>query len=93
MGITITVGKSGRLVVPKAIRDSLGLHEGSRLELEVLGGKLQAAPQPDPVSIELKGGFPVIKGGPAMKRGDIVKAIKADRDSRDERASTRTKRK
>jgi len=93
MSITITVGKAGRLVVPKAIRDSLGLHEGSRLELEVLGGKLQAAPQADPVSIELKGGFPVIKGGAAMKRGDIVKAIKADRDSRDERVSTRAKRK
>ena len=85
MSITITLGKAGRLVVPKAIRDSLGLHEGSRLKLEVHGGKLQAAPEPDPVNIAVKGGFPVIQGGAPMKRGSIVQAIKADRDSRDQR--------
>ncbi|MBC8126598.1 MAG: AbrB/MazE/SpoVT family DNA-binding domain-containing protein [Gloeobacteraceae cyanobacterium ES-bin-144] len=85
MSITITLGKAGRLVVPKAIRDSLGLHEGSRLKLEVQGGKLQAVPEPDPVNIEIKGGFPVIQGGPPLNLGNIVQAIKADRDARDQR--------
>lgn len=85
MSITITLGKSGRLVVPKAIRDSLGLHEGSRLKLEVQGGKLQAAPEPDPVDIGMKGGFPVIQGGPPLKRGTIVQSLKADRDAHDKR--------
>ena len=93
MSITITLGKAGRLVVPKTIRDSLGLHEGSRLKLEVQGGKLQAAPEPDPVSINLKGGFPVIHAGSSLKRGTIVQAIKTDRDARDKRVATRTKRK
>ena len=93
MSITITLGKAGRLVVPKAIRDSLGLHEGSRLKLEVQGGKLQAAPEPDPVDIDLKEGFPVIRGGPPLKRGAVAQAIKADRDSRDERTASRLKRK
>jgi hypothetical protein len=72
---------------------SLGLHEGSRLKLEDQGGKLQAAPEPDPVGIELKDGFPVIRGGPFLTGGAIVQAIKADRDSRDERVASRTKRK
>lgn len=85
MSITIVLGKAGRLVVPKAIRDSLGLHEGSRLKLEIQGGKLQATPEPDPVNIEIQDGFPVIQGGPPMKRGSIVQAIKADRDARDQR--------
>jgi AbrB family looped-hinge helix DNA binding protein len=85
MSITITLGKAGRLVVPKAIRDSLGLHEGSRLKLEIHGGKLQAAPEPDPVSIEINDGFPVIQSGPPLKRGNIVQAIKADREARDGR--------
>lgn len=40
MSITITLGKAGRLVVPKTIRDSLGLREGTRLKLELHGGKL-----------------------------------------------------
>jgi len=89
MSITITLGKAGRFVVPKAIRDSLGLHEGSRLRLEVQGGKLQADPEPDPVMIETKDGFPVIQSGPPLKPGTIVQAIKADRDARDQRAIPR----
>ncbi|MEO5913371.1 MAG: AbrB/MazE/SpoVT family DNA-binding domain-containing protein [Luteolibacter sp.] len=93
MSITITLGKAGRLVVPKAIRDSLGLHEGTRLKLEIQGGKLQAAPEPDPVSIDIEDGFPVIRGGPPLKVGAIVQALKADRDSRDERTVPRSKRK
>lgn len=94
MSITITLGKAGRLVVPKTIRDSLGLHEGSRLKLEIQGGKLHAVPEPDPVTIDLKRGFPVIQGGgPPLTHGSIVEAIKADRDSRDERAASRPERK
>jgi AbrB family looped-hinge helix DNA binding protein len=85
MSITITLGKAGRFVVPKAIRDSLGLHEGSRLKLDVQGGKIHAAPEPDPVSIEMEDGFPVIQSSPPLKRGSIVQAIKADRDACDQR--------
>ncbi len=93
MSVTITLGKAGRLVVPKAIRDSLGLHEGSRLKLEIQGGKLLAVPEPDPVTINLKDGFPVIQGGAPLTRGTIVNAIKADRDARDERVASPSKRK
>jgi bifunctional DNA-binding transcriptional regulator/antitoxin component of YhaV-PrlF toxin-antitoxin module len=83
MSITITLGKAGRLVVAKSIRESLGLHKGSRLKLEIQGETLQAAPEPDPVRIELKDGFPVIQAAHPMRRGTIVKAIKADREARD----------
>jgi AbrB family looped-hinge helix DNA binding protein len=93
MSITITLGKAGRLVVPKIIRDSLGLHEGSRLKLEIQGGKIHAAPEPDAVHIDLQGGFPVIQAAAVMKRGTIVEAIKAGRESRDEQLTDRTKRK
>ncbi len=86
MSITITLGKSGRLVVPKAIRDSLGLREGSRLKLDVQGGKIHAAPEADLIKIEMKNQFPVIQGSPSLNPVDIVRAIKADRDERDERA-------
>jgi len=85
MSITITVGKAGRVVVPKPIRDSLGLRVGSRLRLDVHGGKLEGVPEADDVRIEMKDGFPVIRGGPAVGDDEIVKAIKADRDDRIER--------
>jgi AbrB family looped-hinge helix DNA binding protein len=85
MSITITLGKAGRLVVPKTIRDSLGLREGSRLKLEIQGDRIEAVPEADVLRIELKDGFPVIQGGAILKRGDTVRAIKAEREARDER--------
>ena len=85
MSITITVGKAGRLVVPKVIRESLGIREGSRLRLHVAGGTLEAVPEADAVRMVLKNGFPVIHGGPPLQEGDIVKAIQADRAERDGR--------
>ncbi len=85
MNFTITLGKSGCLVVPKAIRDTLGLREGSRLKLEIQGGKIEAEPECDPVSITLIDGFPVISGTPALAKGDTVAAIKAGREERQQR--------
>jgi AbrB family looped-hinge helix DNA binding protein len=93
MEITISIGKAGRLVVPKTFRDSLGLREGSRLTLEIQGGKLQATPEPDPVRIDVTGRFPVIRGTPPLKRGLIVQALKEERDSRDARTTPRSTRK
>jgi AbrB family looped-hinge helix DNA binding protein len=85
MSITITLGKAGRLVVPKAIRDSLGLREGSRLKLEIQGGKLEAEPEDDEIEIDLKGGFPVIRAKSTRKGLSAGNAIKSDRNERDER--------
>ena len=79
MSTTITLGKSGRLVVPKQLRDRLGQHEGSRLRLEVLGGKLEATPEADDIQIEMKDGLPVIQGTPSLDENSLVQAIKADR--------------
>lgn len=93
MSMTITLGKSGRLVVPKVIRDMLGLREGARLRIEAADGKFEAIPEPEAVRIEMRGGFPVILGGPARKKGDIVRAIKATRSERDTRTAARRARK
>lgn len=81
MSITITLGKAGRLVVPKAIRESLGLREGSRLRLQVSAGKFEAVPEADNVQIRMEDGFPVILGGPLREKGSTVQAIKADREA------------
>ena len=49
MNATITVGKAGRIVVPKIMRDRLHLREGSRLRVEVVTGKLEFTPEADAV--------------------------------------------
>jgi AbrB family looped-hinge helix DNA binding protein len=89
MGITITLGKAGRLVVPKAIRERLGLAEGSRLRLEVSAGQFAAVPIADAVEIRNKDGFPVILGGTKRERGGIVKALQADREAPAQRMAAR----
>lgn len=91
MSITITLGKSGRLVVPKAIRDSLGLREGTRLKLNVQGGRIEAVPEADEVTIDQVDGLSVIRGTPALGKGAIVDAIKGEREARDERIVARSR--
>lgn len=86
------MGKAGRLVVPKSVRDQLGLREGSRLRVKTLAGKFEVAPEQEEVRIEMRDGFPVILGGPPRKRGDIVRAIKAGREERQEHLTSRRSR-
>ena len=53
----------------------------------------QATIEPEDAKIEMRGGFPVIVGGRPREKGEIVRAIKAGREERDERlASTRSRR-
>ena len=92
MSTTITLGKAGRLVVPKAIRDIMGLHEGARLRIEAVGGKFEATIEPEAARIEMRSGFPVIVGGGPREKDDIVRAIKAGRDECDERLSSTRRR-
>ena len=80
--MTTTLGKAGRLIVPKAIRDIVGLHEGARLRIEAVGGKFEATMEPEEAWVEMQGGFPVIVGGRPRKKGDIVRAIKEEREER-----------
>lgn len=85
MQFTVTLGKEGHLVLPKEIRESLGLREGTRLWLEPSNGKFEAIPEADEVEIQIEDGFPAISGGPPREEGDIVKAIKGEREDRIER--------
>jgi AbrB family looped-hinge helix DNA binding protein len=39
--MNVTIDKAGRLVVPKEIRDRLGLQAGDKLEIEDFNGKIE----------------------------------------------------
>jgi AbrB family looped-hinge helix DNA binding protein len=39
--MNVTIDKAGRLVVPKAIRDRMGLRAGDELEIEEFAGKIE----------------------------------------------------
>jgi len=41
-----TIDSAGRLVIPKAIRDAVGLVPGQRLRIEARDGRVEIAPEP-----------------------------------------------
>lgn len=53
MGVrhSVTIDRSGRLVVPKALRDELGIEAGQALRASVHDGRLEI--EADPVDAEL----------------------------------------
>jgi AbrB family looped-hinge helix DNA binding protein len=44
MTATITIDSSGRLVLPKAMRNALHLRPGSKLRAEIIGDKTRSLP-------------------------------------------------
>jgi len=44
MGLTVRVGRKGTIVLPKSVRESLGITEGTLLELEVRGHEIVLRP-------------------------------------------------
>lgn len=47
MGIEVTISSKGQIVIPKGVRDALGLETGGKLMLERVGQRLiLEAPQP-----------------------------------------------
>lgn len=51
-----TIDGAGRLVVPKALRDELGLAAGQELELRAVDGRLEAEVPATPMRLEERDG-------------------------------------
>ena len=50
-----TMDQAGRIVVPKALRDALGLKPGQILDLRVGEGRLEIQAAPTPMRLERRG--------------------------------------
>ena len=78
--VTLTIDKSGRLVIPKPVRDALGLRPGDRLELRRQGADvILSVSQPKPVLQREKGVW-VYRSGERVT-GSIQQLIDEDRAS------------
>lgn len=73
-----TIDAAGRLVVPKAIRDRLGLSAGTQVELTEGDGLLEVAPAPIEVRVADREYGPVLVAegdGPPLTDDDVRTAL------------------
>jgi len=79
MTATITVGKAGRLVIPKAVRDKLQLREGTRLKVKCDEDSFSCEPEEEPVRIERRpDGRRVVVGWEGFDAGKAVLAARKE---------------
>ena len=71
--------KFGRIVIPKKVRDDLGLAPGDRLEIEKTQGGVLLKPADQDSRLVYKNGVLVFRG---TIEGDIVEQIRALREGR-----------
>ena len=80
-GMTLKMDKAGSVILPKAVRDRLGLKEGSDMEmLETPDGVVLRSVERSPSLIK-KGSF-WVHTGKIPPGYDILKAIEEDREER-----------
>jgi len=51
-----TIDKAGRVIVPKAMRDELGLTGGTEIEIGLVDGRIEIAPVASHIRLERKRG-------------------------------------
>ena len=79
--MTLKIDKAGRVILPKPVRDRLGLHAGSDLEIRETPEGIVLRPTHQRPSLVKKGGFWVYTG--EIPQGyDILRAIDEDREER-----------
>lgn len=74
-----TVDRFGRVVVPKSMRERLGLRAGSAIEIEEIEGRISLRPAETSSPLTMKEGILVFEG---MATGDLEAATGADRERR-----------
>jgi len=80
-GMTLKIDKAGRVILPKPLRDRLGLHEGSDLEItETPEGVVLKPAEHRPSMVKKQGLW--VHTGKLPPGFDAVQAIRDDREER-----------
>jgi AbrB family looped-hinge helix DNA binding protein len=70
--MTTAIDSAGRIVVPKVLRDALGLAPGQPLEITAADGRLEIAIAPTPMTLKRRG-----KGVAAVPSVDLPRLTSA----------------
>lgn len=82
--MTLTIDSAGRVVIPKTMRDQIGLTAGSELEIHLKDGRLELEPI-SKVRLERRGGRLVAvlpEGTPPMPADLVEKTLNDLREGR-----------
>ncbi|HAZ27460.1 TPA: hypothetical protein DCY65_00455 [Candidatus Acetothermia bacterium] len=74
---TVKLGRKGQLVLPKEIRDSLGLEEGDRLLVSLEGGRVILA-SPEEYAEETKG---ILRGTWGRTEEEVAGYLQGERSA------------
>jgi len=73
------IDKFGRIVIPKKLRDDLGLKPGSIIKIEANRNELLLKPLLKEYPLELKEGVLIFTGKPSGHMGDEIYKIREER--------------
>lgn len=82
---TTTIDKSGRIVLPKQIREEAQFQPGMELRVTVRDGRVEIEPEPVEIKIVRKGPFSVavaMKPVPPLTHEMVQRMIDEDREQR-----------
>lgn len=83
----VTIDDYGRIVIPKEVRDRLGIEAGSALEIRVdpddgAGGAITLTPKGQEPVLQQKGALLVHSGTLTEEEFDVVEQIRSERHAR-----------
>jgi AbrB family looped-hinge helix DNA binding protein len=77
-----TIDRAGRLVIPRSLRDRIGLANGGEVDLELDGAAVRIAPVPNRGFREQEGFLVIPATGTPITVADVRELIDADRHGR-----------
>jgi AbrB family looped-hinge helix DNA binding protein len=83
--LTVDLDKSGRIVLPKPLRDKLQLEPGAKLEIETSGEEIRLRPLRENAPLRKKQGVWVFRSGEPLSAETVEETLREIRTERHKR--------